>query len=78
MSLMTLTLATAITGGTVVCAPHPRTSTFNPDVWVLPSENIRLARQIIVLSVAEYQMTPALDAVMRSAHMSSTDYRYDI
>lgn len=78
MGLVTMTLATAITGGTAVGLPPPRSLSWSPDVWVLPSDSLRHARHTISLSVAEYVPSPALEAVMRAAVFSSTEHRYDL
>jgi hypothetical protein len=78
MGLVTMTMATAISSGSVSGLPPITAPVYPSSVWSLPSDALPPARLLIHLTVATYAPGPQLEAVMRSAVMSSTEHRYDL
>lgn len=79
MGLATMTLATAITGVSATCYPvHQAGMVHGAMPWTLFSDSLQQARQTIIISIAEYEASPALETAMRAAVLRSTEHLYDL
>jgi hypothetical protein len=78
MGMITMTLATAISGATVPCVvPSVSVDHVEPR-WTLLSDLFQPARPTIVLSGGFYDSEPIFEAAMRLAVITSTEHRYDL
>jgi hypothetical protein len=78
MGLVTMTMATAISSGSVSGLPPVTAPIYPRSVWSLPSDALPASRLLIHVTVATYSAGPQLEGAMRAAVLSSTEHRYDL